>query len=42
MKDRVEAHACALLKAGKIALPDAQAIFLGDWTVTYRAWFGEP
>lgn len=42
MKDRVEDHACKLLDAGQINLPQAQAIFLGDWTETYRQWFGEP
>lgn len=42
MKDRVEARACRRLVRDQITLDAAQAIFLGDWTVTYRAWFGEP
>lgn len=42
MKDRVEARACKLFDAGQLDLKAAQAIFLGDWTVTYRQWFGDP
>lgn len=44
MKDRVEDQACravcALVKP--MPLKEAQAAFLGDWTLTYRAWFGTP
>lgn len=41
-KDRVEAKVCRMLVHDQIGLTDAQAIFLGDWTVTYDAWFGAP
>jgi hypothetical protein len=42
MKDRVEDRACRAIQDGSMSLTDAQAIFLGDWTVTYRTWFGDP
>lgn len=44
MKDRVEDQACKAICAivKPMPLAGAQAAFLGDWTVTYRAWFGEP
>jgi hypothetical protein len=42
MKDRVEARACKLFSTGKLPLGEARSIFTGDWTVTYREWFGEP
>lgn len=44
MKDRVEDQACKAICALVKPMPlgEAQAAFLGDWTITYRAWFGEP
>ncbi len=40
MKDRLEAHACRSVCAGRIPLATAQAWFTGDWRAAYREQFG--
>jgi len=40
-KDQLEAWVCrAVCDEHSMALPDAQAMFLGDWRAAYRQVFG--
>lgn len=40
VKDRLEAHACRSVCAGRVTLATAQAWFTADWRAAYRAQFG--
>lgn len=42
-KDKLETATRRHVCAGRLTLDQARALFLAqDWTVTYRAWFGDP
>jgi hypothetical protein len=41
-KDKLENRLRSLVCSGRMSLPDAQRVFLGDWIAGYREYFRQP